>query len=332
MMRKVAIGMDYHFQWYPPSPSEMAGVDPTLTVEWPGGDETYTLEFQEYAEVIGISSDRRTLTVTWSGGTWDMIEGYPVAAIVAADERGRAPVRVIRLSDDDEIELESPLPDAIEAVGAVVRGLVCRVDILAADVPSEAVRPVRFSVEYQAVLGGSASYTLRVDMGVLAVVSVPFATGLTDGELIRIAGWTRTATPASQLGLTDVISTSLDTLVGHIRARRPDIYEDALSGEQFRRAHALLAQASLLDDQSARGQDRGNARDRIGAEFDAEMTRIFAALEFVDADGDGAHDDALATIATIGGIGIADSSLADTSADADSQPLTVTRFGMWDPR
>ena len=332
MMRKVCIGYDHRFRWAPPDPYEMQVTDPTLTVHWPGGQETYTLTFPGYAEVTAISDDRRTLTVTWSAGAWDMGDPAPVAARVAAAELGQVNVRVVRLSDGDQVELESPLPDAITAVGAVLRALVCAVTIPLADVPATPVRPVRFSVEYASLTGGSTSIIDRLDMGVLAVVRHPFSTGLVDGELTRIAGWTRNAYPAGQSGLGDAISSSLDTLIGHIRHRRPDLYEDQLAGPQFRRAHAILAQLAILDEYIARGQDRGAARDRLAAELDAELDRVFAALEWVDANDDGEADDTQAAGGIVGGMGIADSALCDTSADEDAQPVTYTRIGMGDDR
>lgn len=330
-MRKVCIGHAHRFQWWPPNPNEMQLTDPTLTVYWESGAETYAMPFAEYAEASAISEDRLTLTVTWSGDAWTMGEGSPVAAQLIASELGTVPIRVIRLSDDYEVVLESPLPDEITVVGAVLRGLVCSVDIPALDVPAAAVRPVRWTVSYSAIVSGGTAIT-KLDFGTLAVVLHPFSTGLTDAELIRIAGWTRTAAPSGQTGLIDVITSSLDTLIGHIRARRPDIYEDALDGGQFLRAHAILAQLALMDDLIAKGQDRTGARDRLAAELDAELARVFAALVWVDSDADGDSDTTQPSSTTVGGIGIADSTYADTTADEDAQPITIERWGMGDPR
>ena len=104
--RKLLTGLSHVFRW-----SNADGVlnsNPTLTVDWPAGAQSYSLTLsRQVDQVTALSADRRTLTVTWggSGSPTTAISGdQPAPVVLQSIGLVGAALRVVRVVTDDGTE------------------------------------------------------------------------------------------------------------------------------------------------------------------------------------------------------------------------------------
>lgn len=348
MLRKLAIGTDYRFRWTPPRDEGLATLA-TLTVSWPTGTLTYDLEGRESDTVTAVSADRRRITVTYgdTGPIESLMFSNPAPVYLQNGAFNQVPCRVIRLVSVEMDESDPPVPvgGVLELaeqlpVGVITGGtlewLTLSADIELADIPATPVRAVRWQVAYTSTEWGQAG-TGSIDRGTLAVVHAPFATGLTDASMARIAPWTSTSRPAGQSSWADQIDAGLDLLVSRILPNLAEgTWEDDLVGEPWLRAHALATQIVILQDLQSRGVDRTAALEEIQKEFIEEIKNRMARPEWIDLDSDDVIDPGE------GAAGVRAATTAITShvtdgtlnaSDSDSRfPLQFTRTRIGDAR
>lgn len=301
-MMKVTIGIDYAFRWAPQDPQNYA-TGGTLTAWWPTQAPQVTpttpVEYELTARtpdaVTAISSDRRTLSVSWGGdgAPSGFIGTQPEPVWLDLGAYGQVPARISRVLSDDEtghgtLELAEPLPTKIAAAATgSIYWLTLTATIDAGDIPSAPVYPVRWSVVATTTRLG-LSVPTEQDRGMLSVVWQPFETGLTDAQLARMAPWTAAARPSGVQSWAGAIESGLERLLA---ALRPSIQtgktEDDLNGPQFLRLHGLCAQLAILDDLAARGTPRDGARTQLAADYDAELKLALNRLDYIDITGTG---------------------------------------------
>jgi len=328
-MRKLIIGKPYLLSWQPGA----AGIVPqsvTATLYWSTGAVSYAMARQSGASISAIDSTRTRLTTLWSSGEPHMVPGVPIQAWIGEKAYGQAAVRIIRV-EHPYTYLSEPLPREVNAVECLIQLLTWQASIPAIAIPATPQRPVLLQFAYSATVSGETTIQ-RVEREPVAVVWSVFATGLTDGEVLCGANWARTLYQPGTNGYQDAIDTSLDTLIRRIRPELPNgTWEDQVSGEQFRRAHLLLTQLTLLDDMAGRGQPRPELRATIAEELDAELGRCFQRLEMLDYNNDGVLQPGEA--AAIGATPIShvqNAGLVDFARQ--SLPTVVDRPRMDDPR
>lgn len=295
--RKLTIGQGYRFWWYPPNPSGPAdqGTAASLTVYWPSGSVSYTLNARTPDTVTAISADRRILTVDWGDegsvptGTYT---DFPAPCWLTSPVYD-SPVRISRmvavLPDPDTgatFELAEQLPSPVGGIvdsGASLHWLGQYVDIPSTDLPAAPIRAVRWEVLYTPTVWGQAAPSGLIDRGVLAVTWAPFDTGLSDSALARIAPWTSTSRPPGCSSWADQISAGLDYLVSRIQPELPSgVWEDDLVGQPWLRAHAIATQIIILQDLIAKGVDRLASLEAMQRDFDAEVKLRIARPEWAD--------------------------------------------------
>ena len=117
--RKLLTGLAHVFRW-----SNADGVlasNPTLTVDWPAGPQSYSLTLSRQVDsVTAISADRRTLTVTWGGSgspTMAISGDQPAPVVLQGIGIVGAALRVVRVVTNDGIEgtleLAEPVPHQV---------------------------------------------------------------------------------------------------------------------------------------------------------------------------------------------------------------------------
>lgn len=328
-MRKLIIGKPYLLSWQPGA----AGIVPqsvTATIYWSTGAVSYAMARQSGATISAIDSTRTRLTTSWASGEPHMVPSVPIQAWIGEKAYGQVAVRIIRV-DATYTYLSEPLPREVDAVECSIQLLTWIANIPPTAIPATPQRPVLLQIAYSATVSGETTIQ-RVEREPIAVVWSVFATGLTDGEVLRGANWARTLYQPGTNGYQDAIDTSLDALIRRIRPELPDgVWEDQVSGEQFRRAHLLLTQLTLLDDMAGRGQPRPELRSALAEEVDAELARCFQRLEMLDFDDDGLLQPGEAT--AIGATPIShvlNASLVDFARQP--LPTVVDRPRMDDPR
>jgi hypothetical protein len=328
-MRKLIIGKPYLLSWQPGA----AGIVPqsvTATIYWSTGAASYVMARQSGATISAIDSTRTRLTTTWPSGEPHMVPSVPIQAWIGEKAYGQVAVRIIRV-DATYTYLSEPLPREVDAVECSIQLLTWIANIPPTSIPTTPQRPVLLQIAYSATVSGETTIQ-RVEREPIAVVWSVFATGLTDGEVLRGANWARTLYQPGTNGYQDAIDTSLDALIRRIRPELPDgTWEDQVSGEQFRRAHLLLTQLTLLDDMAGRGQPRPELRSALAEEVDAELARCFQRLEMLDFNDDGLLQPGEAT--AIGATPIShvlNASLVDFARQP--LPTVVDRPRMDDPR
>jgi hypothetical protein len=298
MIRKLIIGKAHSWRWAPPA--DLYATVAELKIYWPAGTQTYALAKRagDTVKTVVANSGRRQLTIecgddgvltTFAGGqpepAWFTYAGqaqYPVRiARVTASNGGNPPTTPATMT----VELAEPLPSNAPDAGALEWQTFTE-QISSGHIPATMQRAVRWRVEYTPVFGG-ATLDDRYDHGTLAVIQVPFATGLTDGSLIAIAPWMANARPAGQMSWGPQIAAGLDRLVSLVVPELPaDRWEDHLTGEPWHRAHALATVLGVLEWQQQQGQDRTAAIERAEQELAAEVARRLKRIEWLD-DGDG---------------------------------------------
>ncbi len=284
--RKLLTGLAHVFRWS--NADGVLAANPTLTVDWPAGPQTYNLTLSRQVDsVTGVSADRRTLTVTWggSGSPTTAISGdQPAPVVLQSIGLVGAALRVVRVVTDNGItgtlELAEPLPHGV-AFGvnpANLHWLQRQATIPSIDQPATPTRNIRWTVDYETFDSFNAEplQYLR-DRDVLHVVAMEFQTGLSDGDLLGYVPDLR-ARPQGQGSWKLQRDAALDELVGMVKRRIAPRHEDVLPGRQFVRAHAYLAAATILDGTMVGGQDRTTLatyyRERAGVELDNVLSLI----------------------------------------------------------
>lgn len=289
--RKLITSTAHRFRWWPPTDGVVAS-DPTLTVSWPAGSQAYTLALaRESDTVTAISADRRTLSVTWgASGSPTVLASpdEPAAAQLVGVGVVDTPVRVVRTAQNSSsgtgtVDLADPLPHPVLVSSLVLHWHERSVVISSAHVPAVTTDGVRWSVPYTASLGGITVAYGR-DMGVLRVVAMPFATGLTDARLLGLLPDLRTR-PTGQSSWASQREAALDDLVVRIRSRIAPRIEDVLPGRDYELPHAYLTGALI-----AEAQGRADAADRLRALAEEDIARRLALVDWMDLDRDGVVD------------------------------------------
>lgn len=350
MMRKVPIGQDYRFAWAPADPT-LRTIDATLVVNWPTqapniaptSPTSYGLTYRGVDTVTAISTDRRVLTVTWSG------DGAPVAFIGAqpdpawldAGAGGQCPVRIVRMLTNADgagtLQLAEPLPNGITLPdgGAALQWLTLTATIPSGDIPAAPVRPVLWRVECEANRLGAS--VIDLERGGLAVVWQPFTTGLTDAVLVGMAPWLANNRPAGAMSWAQAIAAGEDLLLSMLFPMLAvGRTEDDLLGSQFLRCHFLATLLVIYDDMAGRGQPRSDARAQAAADLDALLKLALGRLEYLDLNGDGLAEQGESDVAQ-GAVGMGGSAqdnarLMDYSVDRDLQPVPFRRTQIFGAR
>lgn len=293
--RKLLTGLAHVFRW-----SNADGVlasNPSLTINWPAGAQTYALTLSREADsVTTMSADRRTLTVTWggSGSPTTAISGdQPAPVVLQSIGLVGAPLRVVRVVTDDGItgtlELAEPVPHGVAFAlnAANLHWLQRQATIPSIDQPASPTRNIRWTVDYETFDSFNAEplQYLR-DRDVLHVVAMEFATNLGDGDLLGYVPDLR-ARPSGQGSWKLQRDAALDELVGLIKRRIAPRHEDVLPGRQFARAHAYLAAAVILDGTSVGGQDRTALATYYRERATAELDNVMSLIDWQDLNLDG---------------------------------------------
>lgn len=341
--RKLTTGMAHRFRWG--ASDGVVSSDPTLTVTWPTGALTYTLDLaREPDTVTAISTDRRTLTLTWGGSGTPVIlasPDSPASASLYGVGTVEASVRVVRLVTtgalSGTVELAEPLPHpvAVSASTLTLHWHERSALIPSIDVGATPARNVRWSVDYAAYTQGIATEHRR-DRDVLHIVAMVFATGLSDADVLAAFPDLRSR-PMGQGSWRAQRDAAHDDLVLLVRQRIAPRVEDVLPGAQFRRAHAYLTAAAIVDGASSGGADRSELAAYYRARAVETVDAVLALVDWADLDGDGVVDTGeTATGAATGRATAAiGSTLTDASVvayEADGAPYEVTRLRVTDDR
>ena len=292
--RKLITSTAHRFRWWPPTDGVVSS-DPTLTVSWPAGSQAYTLALARESDTVSaIRADRRTLSVTWgASGSPTVLASpdEPAAAQLVGVGVVDVPVRVVRVVTaastglSGTVELSDPLPYPVltSGISLVLHWHERSAVLNSAHVPAVTTDGVRWSVPYTASLGG-ISVAYGRDMGVLRVVAMPFATGLTDARLLGLLPDLR-ARPTGQSSWASQREAALDDLVVRIRSRIAPRIEDVLPGRDYELPHAYLTGALI-----AEAQGRADAADRLRVLADEDIVRRLALVDWMDLDRDGVVD------------------------------------------
>lgn len=278
------------FRWSPPRPDAYAS-SASLTIHYAAGASTNALAHRTADEISAITFGRRRITIAY---TTDFLPPgeFPCPAWVAFGGSAQIPIRILRVVSTDEqagivFELSEPLPHDVE-VGGVVDWQVWRYDLTA---PALVQGPVRWSVQWAAVIDGDSGETLK-DEGVLWIVRAPFSTGLTHQRLVASSPWLANIVPPGQSSWAPQIDIALDSLVTRINARLDDGDSvNDVTGGQFRNAHSLETRLWILRGMQDAGGNRRDQIEQVERDLTAELDRIFAGgIDWIDADGDGVID------------------------------------------
>ena len=192
-----------------------------------------------------------------------------------------------------QVELADPLPHAVDMNGEHrLRARLYRATVPSADLGAATARNLLWTVTYHPYFGADLPTTRALDQGLLDVVRAPFATGLDDARLFAYAPGLSSAVPQTQQSWEPQRAVAEDELVAMIRERlAADDCEDDLLGEQFRRCHALLTAAVILDGLAAQGYDRAELAAAFRERAVACVEQAFKRLTWFDDDRDGAVDE-----------------------------------------
>lgn len=301
--RKAAIGGDLVFFWLCPDgcpdPNKAA---PSLTLTLAaGGTQTYAMTaVASSVKVTSVEDDLKTLNVDETAANLHAALSGALseeAGLWWYDGEGamQAPVRLLRVLASDapgQIELADPLPHAVDVSGEHrIRARLYRATVPSADLGATAARNLLWTVTYYPYFGADLPTTRAVDQGLLDVVRAPFATGLDDARLFAYAPGLSAAVPQTQQSWEPQRAVAEDELVAMIRERLAAAdCEDDLLGEQFRRCHALLTAAVILDGLAAQGYDRADLAVAFRERATACVDQAFKRLTWYDMNRDGAVD------------------------------------------
>lgn len=355
--RKLTIGADYDFVWFPPS-----GVytlqSLTLTVYWPSGTLTYSLDDarlidDEPAEdrVAAVSADRKRLTVAWGATAPVSVLRVPEPAMYVDVGRASIPVGIVRIEEataPDEsipdfgtgyVDLAEALPHGIGSAtnDARLRFSARYGQISFGGIGTTPRRAVRWTVGYDpsGPTAPSPAAAGIIDSGILVICRHPFDTHLTDAGVHAFwpsigpvpMGWAGWASAREAAGL------DLEGRIGAVIPR--DKHVDMVDGGQFVRLHALLTARQILLGRMVQGIGVTSALDILLAEIEAEQARMFARLADIDLNDDGLVDDGETDTAaqgsgTAGGATWTDPSIVAFASD--DAPFEKTRCRVSDER
>jgi hypothetical protein len=344
--RKLINGRDCVF-WWTPAEGVITG-SPLLVIDWPSGSSAYQLDAtREPDTVTAISADRRTLSVTWGlSGSPSVVSDtdQPAPAVLAGVGVSGAAVRVVRVASQTLIagtlELAEPLPHVvlIDALSPLSLHWSARTAFVpAVDQPARTTRNIRWTVDYdsQHPSGAGPIEYLR-DRDVLHTVSMPFATGLTDAELLEVVPDLK-ARPSGQGTWRAQREAALDELMGIIRKRIAPRVEDVLPGRPYANAHAYLTAARVLDGRLSAGPDFSAQATYLRGLAVEMVEQQLALVDWADIDLDGVVDDGEADAGARGSAVL--SSIASTLNNAsvvaylpDDAPIATMRTRISDER
>jgi hypothetical protein len=294
--RKLTLGLAHRWRWWPPD--GVVASDPTLSVAWPAGATTYTLGLaREPDTVTSISADRRVLTVTWGASGSAVVlasPDAPAAAMLVGIGTVEAAVRVVRAVTSaggvGTVELAEPLPHpvTVSASPLTLHWHERSVLIPSVDMPAVPTRGIRWTVDYSAAVQG-ITVDYRRDRDVLHVVAMAFATHLSDADVLATFPDLRSR-PQGSGSWRAQREASHDDLVALVRHRIAPRVEDVLPGGAFRRAHAYLTAAAIVEGTSAGGADRTDLAAYYRAQAVAHIDAQLALVDWSDVDGDGVVD------------------------------------------
>lgn len=249
--------------------------------------------------VSAVSSDRTQLTLSGSGhaaSARGMAGDYGDAWLIT-DESSPIEVRVLRFVGTTAY-LAEPLPGGVELAGVATGTLEPAwyyVTLTAAAVTGTAQRNALLTVSWTEDAGHSSPAFSQVDELDLHIVREPFATGVTEADVLRIDAGLASAVAHRDVNARDAIGAALEEVIMRLRedlAESGRWEDDVLRQHRapLSRCHAHLAAATIYD-----------AFDPAQAEFhrgrvwgvDGERGLWHAALRriLIDGDGDGLADD-----------------------------------------
>ena len=291
MTRRYTASADFVFLWTPPHPGAYA-TSADLTIAYAAGAQTVVLTQRAADEISAISADRKRVTFATTLTDLALPGILPVPAHIAFGPSAQVPVRVLRMVSQDEtdtvVELSEPVPHDVDVGG----GLVWQVWSAARTAPATVQGPVRWSVEWEAVIDGAAG-DVPTDEGVLYIVRAPFSTGLTSARLVASSPWLAQVVPPGQSSWAPQIEIAQDTLIQRVAAMLPEgrTIQD-VTGGQFRNAHAMETRLAIMRGLQEAGANRRDQIEQLERDIGAELDRIFkAGLDWVDTNGNGIVDE-----------------------------------------
>jgi hypothetical protein len=344
--RKLISGRDCVF-WWTPAEGVITGA-PLLVVDWPSGSSAYQLDpTREPDTVTAISADRRTLSVTWGlSGLPSIVSDtdQPAPAVLAGVGVSGAAVRIVRVVSQTliagTVDLAEPLPHPVLVSALSPLSLhwsSFTAFIPAVDQPARPTRNIMWTVDYdsQHPSGAGPIEYLR-DRDVLHTVSMPFATGLTDAELLEVVPDLK-ARPSGQGTWRAQREAALDELIGMIRKRIAPRVEDVLTGRPYAGAHAYLTAARVLDGRLSAGPDFSGQATYLRNLAIEMIEHQLALVDWSDVDLDGVVDDGEANVGarTVAVLSSIASTLNNASVVAylpDDAPIATMRTRISDDR
>lgn len=296
------------FKWRAPAPLDPTGV---VSATWDGGVQP--LAVVQSAIVIDTdATDGRKVTASTPSELDDFagMVGTPWGeAFVLSNEGGYHPV-VVHHIEGATIWLADPWTTTPQAVSATLQWRWYVGTISDARVASVA-RGIPWTVEYPEVIGavdGVLTSTYRKAHGLAHVVHKPFATGVTDADVLAILPQS-TATPhRRQQNYGPQIKMAHTRLVIRLRnllASRQLDEHDLHAPEELRLAHATLAAAAVLDQQAPEAAERfraevlGEKNPNSGRRVGGMLSELVTSIA-LDKDRDGEVDDGEKTAALSG--------------------------------
>ncbi len=161
--------------------------------------------------------------------------------------------------------------------------------------------------------GNNLAGETRTERGRIRVVKHPFETGLSSSDLKTLIPQLEATRPPNSDGWQGLIG--LIDIMGAVETRLPaGSFADQTLGEQWRRAHALLAAAHIAEIGYAPNVEPERLRDMAEAELDRQSRRV----HWFDKDSDSAVDAGEADVS----VGHAGTGLTVSSATATEKDYT----------
>lgn len=217
-------------------------------------------------------------------------------AWLVSDESSPVEVRVLRFigGSSPVAHIAEPLPLGHTGAGSLVPAWYS-VTLTAAAVTGTAQRDALLSVSWTEGSGTDSPAFTHVAEHDLHIVRMPFATGVTEADILRIDSGLAASAPHRDTNSRDAIDAALEEVIMRLRedlAER-ELWEDDVPRQHrgaLARCHAHLAAATILDPFDPEGAQRH--RDKVWG-VDGGRGLWHAALRriFIDADADGVVDD-----------------------------------------
>ena len=217
-------------------------------------------------------------------------------AWLVSDESSPVEVRVVRFigGGSPVAHIAEPLPAGHTGAGALVPAWYS-VTLTAAAVTGTAQRNALLSVSWTEGSGSDSPAFTHVAEHDLHIVRMPFATGITEADVLRIDSGLAASAPHRDINSRDAIDAALEEVIMRLRedlAERGEWEDDVPRQHRgaLARCHSHLAAATILDpfdpEAAQRHRDKVWGVDGGRGLWHAALRRIL-----IDADGDGVADD-----------------------------------------